>query len=105
MKVTSCMESKVMDRLRVAVPEVIDIGQCLVLGYKRKQFKIKNTGGKGKFAIVPREAWPSTNFKVASDLRVTQRSIMRNSVFVEDREQRQCSVAAISIATGSFGTG
>ena len=47
------------------VPEVLDCGQCLIGGVKIAQFEIKNEGGPGRFAMMRKEIWPASNFKVS----------------------------------------
>ena len=39
--------------------------ECLVGGYKVGQFTVKNTGGSGRFCIMPTTCWPAANFKVS----------------------------------------
>ncbi|CAH1788302.1 unnamed protein product [Owenia fusiformis] len=47
----------------LTLPEVIDTGHCLVGGVRVAQFKVKNTGGPGRFCLMPRKVWPAINFK------------------------------------------
>ena len=46
------------------VPTVVDCGYWLVGGRKLCEFKVRNDGGEGRFAIVPAASWPAINFKV-----------------------------------------
>ncbi|CAD5110827.1 DgyrCDS190 [Dimorphilus gyrociliatus] len=48
------------------IPEVIDLGGSLVGGTKVGQIQVQNTGGNGRFAVVPGSSWPTTQFKVKS---------------------------------------
>ncbi len=50
--------------LFVLVPSLVDCGYWLVGGRKICEFKVRNDGGEGRFAIVPAASWPSVNFKV-----------------------------------------
>ena len=52
--------------LCVSVPQVMDVGQCLVGGVKIAQFEIRNDGGPGRFALLKTDHWPASNFKVAN---------------------------------------
>ncbi|XP_071803084.1 deleted in lung and esophageal cancer protein 1-like [Asterias amurensis] len=45
----------------------IDCGHCLIGGRRTVQFLIKNAGGSGRFCLMPRESWPTTNFKSATN--------------------------------------
>lgn len=47
------------------VPPVIEVGECLIFGTKIMDFHVKNEGGKGKFLLLPKTGWPSTNFKAS----------------------------------------
>ncbi|XP_076461366.1 deleted in lung and esophageal cancer protein 1-like isoform X2 [Babylonia areolata] len=47
----------------LTIPPQLDVGRCLVRGYQVTQFAIRNEGGPGRFCIMPRSAWPATNFK------------------------------------------
>lgn len=47
-----------------SVPSVVDCGCWLVGGRKVCEFKVRNDGGEGRFAIVPAASWPAVNFKV-----------------------------------------
>lgn len=46
------------------MPPVVDCGYWLVGGRKMCEFKVRNDGGEGRFAIVAASAWPAVNFKV-----------------------------------------
>ena len=46
------------------VPTAVDCGYWLVGGRKLCEFKVRNDGGEGRFAIVPGASWPAINFKV-----------------------------------------
>ncbi len=48
----------------VLVPSLVDCGYWLVGGRKICEFKVRNDGGEGRFAIVPADSWPAINFKV-----------------------------------------
>jgi len=48
----------------LAVPECLDVGQCLVGGIKVGRFTIKNKGGPGRFCLVPVDEWPNPSFEV-----------------------------------------
>ncbi|XP_069130810.1 deleted in lung and esophageal cancer protein 1-like isoform X4 [Argopecten irradians] len=64
---------------KITLPPVLDVGFCLVGGYHVVQFIVKNTGGNGRFCIMPRSSWPATNFK----------SVVRNgSVIIQPFEVR-----------------
>uniref|UniRef100_A0A8W8MX88 Deleted in lung and esophageal cancer protein 1 n=1 Tax=Magallana gigas TaxID=29159 RepID=A0A8W8MX88_MAGGI len=47
----------------ISLPKVLDVGHCLVGGVHIGQFIVKNEGGSGRFCVMPRSAWPATNFK------------------------------------------
>ncbi|KAK7110848.1 deleted in lung and esophageal cancer protein 1-like isoform X2 [Littorina saxatilis] len=47
----------------LTIPPELDVGFCLVRGFQVTQFAIRNEGGPGRFCIMPRTAWPATNFK------------------------------------------
>ena len=46
------------------VGSMIECGQALVGQIKVCRYIIENTGGEGRFAILPKSSWPATNFKV-----------------------------------------
>jgi hypothetical protein len=46
---------------------LVDCGYWLVGGRKICEFKVRNDGGEGRFAIVPADSWPSINFKVSKE--------------------------------------
>ena len=46
------------------VPPTVDCGYWLVGGRKLCEFKVRNDGGEGRFAIVPAAVWPAVSFKV-----------------------------------------
>ena len=46
------------------VPSLVDCGYWLVGGRKVCEFKVRNDGGEGRFAVVPAASWPAVNFKV-----------------------------------------
>lgn len=46
---------------------MVDCGYWLVGGRKICEFKVRNDGGEGRFAIVSAASWPAVNFKVKSD--------------------------------------
>ena len=48
----------------ISVLPVIDCGHCLIGGQRVAEFQVKNEGGSGRFCIMPRESWPTSNFKV-----------------------------------------
>ncbi|XP_033743778.1 deleted in lung and esophageal cancer protein 1-like isoform X2 [Pecten maximus] len=63
----------------ITLPPVLDVGYCLVGGCHVVQFIVRNTGGNGRFCIMPRSSWPATNFK----------SVVRNgSVLIQPFEIR-----------------
>ncbi|XP_060064823.1 deleted in lung and esophageal cancer protein 1-like [Ylistrum balloti] len=47
----------------LTLPQVLDVGYCLVGSYHVVQFIVRNIGGNGRFCIMPRSSWPATNFK------------------------------------------
>ncbi|XP_033106181.1 deleted in lung and esophageal cancer protein 1-like [Anneissia japonica] len=55
---------------QLSLSSVIDCGYCLVGGIHVAQFIVKNTGGSGRFCIMPRDAWPATNLKSLNADRV-----------------------------------
>ncbi|XP_022081791.1 deleted in lung and esophageal cancer protein 1-like [Acanthaster planci] len=46
----------------------VECGHCLVGGKRTVQFLVKNEGGSGRFCLMPRESWPTTNFKSATNI-------------------------------------
>lgn len=46
------------------VEKVFDCGEALVGQMKICRFIIENVGGDGRFVILPKSSWPTTNFKV-----------------------------------------
>ncbi|XP_071961985.1 deleted in lung and esophageal cancer protein 1-like [Antedon mediterranea] len=55
---------------QLTLDSVIDCGYCLVGGRHVAQFTVKNTGGSGKFCIMPSDSWPATNLKSLNPERV-----------------------------------
>ena len=47
------------------VSDTFHMEECLIGGYKVGQFTVKNTGGTGRFCIMPTSSWPAANFKVS----------------------------------------
>ncbi|CAF0870034.1 unnamed protein product [Didymodactylos carnosus] len=47
----------------LTLPAMVDCGHWLVGGRKVCQFKVRNDGGEGRFALVPASLWPSVSFK------------------------------------------
>ncbi|UJR33118.1 hypothetical protein I4U23_020575 [Adineta vaga] len=47
----------------LTLPSLVDCGYWLAGGRKICEFKIRNDGGEGRFAIVPATSWPAINFK------------------------------------------
>jgi hypothetical protein len=45
------------------VGQTFDCGEALVGQMKVCRFIIENTGGEGRFVILPKSSWPTTNFK------------------------------------------
>ncbi|XP_013414779.1 deleted in lung and esophageal cancer protein 1 [Lingula anatina] len=50
----------------LSLPSNIDVDQCLVGGCKIIQMPLHNSGGSGRFSIMKRSSWPTTNFKNVS---------------------------------------
>ncbi|CAF2586646.1 unnamed protein product [Rotaria sp. Silwood2] len=50
----------------LTLPSLVDCGYWLVGGRKMCEFKGRNDGGEGRFAIVPAASWPAVNFKTVA---------------------------------------
>ncbi|CAF3429846.1 unnamed protein product [Rotaria sp. Silwood1] len=50
----------------LTLPSLVDCGYWLVGGRKMCEFKARNDGGEGRFAIVPAASWPAVNFKTVA---------------------------------------
>lgn len=50
------------------MPKTLDVGDCLVGSIKVVRFTIKNTGGPGRFCIMPTSDWPQTSLQVIRSL-------------------------------------
>ncbi|CAF0848051.1 unnamed protein product [Rotaria sordida] len=50
----------------LTLPSLVDCGYWLVGGRKMCEFKVRNDGGEGRFAIIPAASWPSVNFKTVA---------------------------------------
>ncbi|CAF0942455.1 unnamed protein product [Adineta ricciae] len=47
----------------LTLPSLVDCGYWLAGGRKLCEFKVRNDGGEGRFAIIPAKSWPAVNFK------------------------------------------
>ncbi|CAM4955682.1 unnamed protein product [Rotaria socialis] len=50
----------------LTLSSLVDCGYWLVGGRKMCEFKVRNDGGEGRFAIVPASSWPAINFKTVA---------------------------------------
>ena len=53
-------------KLKHLVGPVFDCGEALVGQMKVCRYIIENSGGEGRFVILPKSAWPTINFKVCN---------------------------------------
>ncbi|XP_070564757.1 deleted in lung and esophageal cancer protein 1-like [Ptychodera flava] len=65
----------------LTLPTEIDSGHCLVGGLKITHFIVKNLGGDGRFCIMPRKSWPTSNFQSVSQAIALEPFEVRPAVF------------------------
>ena len=49
----------------LSIPSSISVGECLVAATKVTSVPLKNTGGEGRFCVIPKNSWPCTSWKQA----------------------------------------
>ncbi|XP_078681945.1 deleted in lung and esophageal cancer protein 1-like isoform X2 [Branchiostoma floridae x Branchiostoma belcheri] len=50
----------------LTLPSVLDCGHCLVGGCRVVQFLCRNDGGPGRFCLMPKNLWPTANYRSIS---------------------------------------